>query len=289
MTTPIRRNFVTVREGQVHYRDCGDRAKPVLIMFHASPGSSWSLVPLMTELARSRYVIALDTLGNGDSAAPERDEPDIAYFADAHVRALREIGVDNGDFYGTHTGAAICAEVSISHPHMVRRLVMDGVSLFDPKTRDSMLANNHAPALSPDHAGTQLLHAWTMIRDAHLFWPWWNRVPDQRRDRGLPSAEYLHGEVVEVLKALTTYHKSYRTALAYPKRDRLPLVRHETLVASSPTDPLLRFVEDVVAIMPNAQSCITAGQDLPDQLASTARSMIAFLSGEFSSSDALTR
>jgi pimeloyl-ACP methyl ester carboxylesterase len=277
MSHGIRRHFVDVREGQVHYRDCGDPANPVLAMFHASPGSSWSLSPLITELAKSRYVLALDTLGNGDSSPPEGDEPDVAYFADAHVRALQAIGVQSCDFYGTHTGAAICAEVSISHPHMVRRLVMDGVSLFDPKMRDSMLSNNHAPALSPDHAGSQLLRAWTLIRDAHLFWPWWNRVPAQRRDRGLPSADYLHAEVVEVLKALTTYHKSYRTALSYPKRERLPLVRHPTLVASSPTDPLLRFVEDVVAILPNGRPCITAGEDGPDQLAATAGAMLAFL------------
>jgi len=115
------------------------------------------------------------------------------------------------------------------------------------------------------------------VRDAHLFWPWWNRTQDRRRDRGLPSADALHDEVLELLKGLRTYHMSYRAALAYPKKERLPLVRHRTLVASSPSDPLLRFLDAVVAIMPDARSLVTAGDDTAEALAATARSMADFL------------
>lgn len=277
MTDSIRRQFVSIEEGQVHYRECGDPARPVLVMFHASPGSSWNLSPLIAELGKSRRVIALDTLGNGDSAAPRPEEPDIAYYAGAHVRALDAIGIASFDLYGTHTGAAICAEVSISHPRRVGRIVMDGVSLFDRRMSDAMMDNNHAPALRADHFGTQLQVAWTMVRDAHLFWPWWDHTAERRRNRGLPDADYLHGEVVEVLKAWRTYHKSYRTALTYPKRERLPLVTSPTLVAASPTDPLHRYIDDVVAIMPHARGLVTAGEDTPSDLAATARSMIDFL------------
>lgn len=277
MADPIRRQFVSIEEGQVHYRECGDPSRPVLVMFHASPGSSWNLSPLIEALGQHRRVIALDTLGNGDSAPPRPAEPDIAYYAGAHVRALDALGIGSFDLYGTHTGAAICMEVSIAQPARVRRIVMDGVSLFDPKMRDSMMDNNHAPALQADHFGTQMLRAFTMVRDAHLFWPWWNHTPERRRDRGLPDADYLHCEAVEVLKAWRTYHKSYRTALTYPKHERLPLVTSHTLVASSPTDPLRRFIEAVVALMPNARGLVTEGEDTPAALAATARTMVDFL------------
>ena len=75
----IVRGFVDIAEGQVHYRQAGSSppGQPPLVMFHASPGSAKSLEPLMQVLASRRRVIALDTLGNGDSCAPHPENPDL--------------------------------------------------------------------------------------------------------------------------------------------------------------------------------------------------------------------
>lgn len=274
---PILRGFVSIDEGQVHYRYCGDASMPALVMFHKAPGSSYSLKPLMSELGRHRRVIALDMLGNGDSAPPAVETPDIAYYTDAHVRCLDALGIDVADIYGAHTGAAICAEMAIRHPRRVSRIIMDGVSLFDEKTQRLLLEGGQAPEIRPDLSGTHFLIAWSMVRDSYLFWPWWNRTKERRRDKGLPTAEWLHDEVMEVLKALPTFHKSYRAALRYPKQERLPLVQHRTLVSCGPADTLRQYLEAVVAIMPNARSEVTAGEDDPNAVAETARSMAAFL------------
>ncbi len=277
MPSAISRGFAAIREGQAHYRSCGNASLPCLVMFHKAPGSSYSLIPLMAEFARYRRVIAIDTLGNGDSAAPAMEEPDIAYLADAHVRALDALDIARADIYGSHTGASICAEISINHPKRVARIIMDGVSLFDGATQDMLLNGGQAPEIRADLAGTHLLKAWSMVRDSYLFWPWWSPLKERRRDKGLPPADKLHEEVVEVLKALSTYHKSYRAALRYPKEERLALVRHPTLIACSPYDTLRRYFEAVVAIMPDARSLITAGEETPENAASTARSMAGFL------------
>jgi pimeloyl-ACP methyl ester carboxylesterase len=278
--TKILRHFVEIPDGQAHYRTCGEPALPPLVMFHGSPGSSYSLVPLMRHLAAGRHVYAIDTVGNGDSSPASAETPDIAHLAESHFHAARAIGLTRFDVYGYHTGAAICTELSIRHPEALRRIVMDGVSVFDPGSAASLLGNNHAPDIPIDLEGTQLMKAWTMVRDAHVFWPWWDRRGTCRRALGLPSAEYLHGEVIEVLKACRTYFKSYRAALNYPKRERLPQVRHPTLVCGCPTDQLYGHMDAAAALIPGATKRETPERQREEDLAAAARIMLEFLDGE---------
>ena len=52
----IDRGFVRIAEGQVHYRAAGPReptAAPPIVMLHASPASSLTLVPLIGRFARN--------------------------------------------------------------------------------------------------------------------------------------------------------------------------------------------------------------------------------------------
>jgi pimeloyl-ACP methyl ester carboxylesterase len=277
MSAEIHRGFVDLAEGQAHYRACGNRSLPPLLMFHGSPGSSYSLVPLMRHLAAGRRVIAIDTLGNGDSSPAAMAEPEIADLADAHWRTITSLGLKSVDLYGYHTGAAICTELSIRHGEGIRRIVMDGVSVFDPSESGDLLTHDHAPDIPVDLDGTQLMLAWSMVRDAHLFWPWWDRRAENRRNLGLPSAEYLHGEVIEVLKASRTYYLSYRAALRYPKRQRLPQMRNPVLVTACPSDQLFGHMEAAAALIPNAAKAVTPERGSETDLAATARLMLEFL------------
>ena len=63
------------------------------------------------------------------------------------------------------------------------------------------------------------------MRDQALHFPYFLRDPEHRlMSRPVPDADELHMRAVEVLKALRTYHKSYRAAFAYPGRARLAQV-----------------------------------------------------------------
>ena len=276
--TGIRRGFVDVAHGQMHYRTCGDPALPALVMFHGSPGSGYSLMPLAAKFAPHRRVIALDTPGNGDSAPLPQPAPEIADLAAAHWQAIAALGLRAVDLYGYHTGAAICTELAIAHGAQIRRIVMDGLSVFDPADSGMLLAGDHAPAIAVDHAGSQLAAAWTMVRDAHIFWPWWDRRGAALRGLGLPSAEYLHGEVIEVLKASGTYHRSYLAALRYPKRARLPLVRNPVLVTACPSDQLFGHLDAGAALIPGARRAVSP--ERAEDAAPAARLMLDFLCGD---------
>ena len=207
----VKRGFVDVPDGQVHYRHAGTRtqSKLPLVMLHASPGSARLLEPLIRAFAPGRYVVATDTLGNGDSSAPKAAAPALEYFVQGHVAALDALGFERFDLYGSHTGANIACEIAIAHPRRVRRLILDGVSLYSAEEQADMLAH-YAPAVPIDPMGGQFNRVWHFVRDVYLFWPWYKPDAAHARKIGLPSADDLHDKVVEVLKATRTYHLSYR-------------------------------------------------------------------------------
>jgi pimeloyl-ACP methyl ester carboxylesterase len=274
-----RRGFVDISAGQAHFRmlDAALSAdKPPLVMFHASPGSSKMLVPLMAGLATRRNVYAIDTLGNGDSAPPPQPEPPLEIFVDAHIEAIEALGLDTVDLYGSHTGGCIACEIAIRRPGAVRRLVLDGMSLYSDAERDDML-RHYAPALTPSLDGTHLIWIWHFVRDAYLFWPWYKRDAAQVRDVGLPSADSLHDKFVEVAKAARTYHLSYRAAIAYDKAKRLPLLTTPTLLSCAETDMLIGYFESVAALLPKARRAITPGFRTREAAERSMAMMIEFL------------
>lgn len=274
----VERGFVTISEGQVHYRQAGRAGASAipLVMFHPSPGSAKMLEPLMRRLGARRHVIGPDTLGNGDSAAPHGEAPPLAYFADAHVRALDALGIRRFDAYGSHTGANIACEIAIAHPERVHRLILDGISLYSPEERADMLAN-YAPGVSIDITGSQFNWIWHFVRDVYLFWPYYRRDAAHRRAQGLPSADELHDKVVEVLKATRTYHIPYRSAIAYDKEPRLPLIMVPTLLACAATDMFMEYFERVRALLPAATAVVTNGTGSSEALAATVRTFERFL------------
>jgi pimeloyl-ACP methyl ester carboxylesterase len=280
----VRRGFVDVAEGQVHYRYAGEGRAGILplVMLHASPGSARLLEPLVVPLSRQRRVVATDTLGNGDSSAPAWDgageTPPISYFANAHLRALDALGLDRFDLYGSHTGANIAIEIAIDQPQRVRRLILDGVSLYSVEERADML-EHYAPSVPIDMMGSQFNWVWHFVRDVYLFWPWYRRQAGNARGIGLPSADELHDKVVEVLKATRTYRIPYRAAIGYDKTPRLPLVQVPTLLACAKTDMLMAYFAQVQALMPQARPLLTQGIGTPEALAETVRRFAEFLDG----------
>ena len=188
----IRRDFVSIAEGQVHYRAWSPAAtgRPV-VLIHASPSSSWNLSGLLAELGPHRPVIAPDTLGNGDSPPPAMDVPDIPYYADATLRVMDALGIDVADVYGSHTGAHTAIEMAIAAPDRVRRVVLDGIGMFDEETKSDLLAH-YAPSVRPNAEGTQFGWAFQFVRDQNLWFPYFKRDRAHSREAGLSDPDWQH-------------------------------------------------------------------------------------------------
>ncbi len=274
----IGRSYVTTRHGQLLVRRIARTGRP-LVMLHASPTSSVLLEPLMRELAASRPVIALDTAGNGDSDAPPGGNPfAIADFAGIVNEALDGLELGEFDLYGTHTGALVAVEVALRNPG-VRRLILEGVTLFDDGDRPDLLPRQallgeYLPTFEPRWDGTHLLAAWHFRRAFTTYWPWFRRSRDGIRWVPMVELAAFHRGFVEVAKRLETYHLPYRAALSYPTADRLRLLGAPTLIAAHPDDPLQAHSPEAADLVPGGR-----WDTLPDDLAGVAALYEDFLTG----------
>jgi len=276
----IDRAFVRIEEGLVHYRHCGaaDSKRPPLYMIHASPASAAPLEPMMLAFGATRRVIAPDTLGNGDSAGPSLNAPDMDYYADSVARILDMLKLDQVDVYGSHTGAHIGCELAIRHPSRVRKLVFDGIGMFSPEDRADFLAH-YAPEMKPDEFGRQFTWAWHFIRDQMLHFPYFRRTPPYRREQPMASPEVLHMIVVDVLKALTTYHKGYRAAFRHKDYERIPLITCPIFCMASDDDPLQDGVARAHALARTAIKAILPSERSLGGVAQKAKAVMEFLDG----------
>ena len=128
---PVSRHFLKVGNRLVHYRRLG--SGPPALLIHSSPASSEYLIPFMRHLAPHFTCFAFDTPGFGDSDGLTLRTIRIADLADATAAAMRALGLPACPVFGTHTGAAIATELGRRHPDLVRGVVADGITIFNPR------------------------------------------------------------------------------------------------------------------------------------------------------------
>lgn len=244
----IRRSFVDVSFGQVHYRYAG--TGPTVVLLHASPGSSKQLEGLIRRLAENFRVLSPDTPGNGDSSPLPLANPDIEDYSRGILEFLDAMQVERAAFYGSHTGACLASELALLAPHRVSRLIQDGVAIFTKAEREELIAT-YAHPFEPDLSGTHLIKAFMFCRDQFIFFPWYASDKAHLREVGLPPPGALHDWVLEVLKAATTYHLAYHAAFAYLAEERLPLVQQPVLCIAAEDDPLRPVTEEVTQAIPD--------------------------------------
>ncbi len=272
----IRRAFVDLDRGQVHYRHAGDKDAPPLVMLHASPGSSRQLEPLIDAMSDRFRVIAPDTLGNGDSMPPAQAQPEIADYARAALETLDRLGLGRFHLYGTHTGARIACEIALVCPERVDRLILDGFGVYAPGDADEILAT-YAPEMKPDQQGAFVFQAWQFCRDQFLWFPWFRKEAGRRVPHDLPDAEFLYARYVELLKALGTYHQSYRAAFRYAMAEQVPKITRPTLITFAENDLVRAAFDDAKALLPHAAAEVLPGIRTPEAVQTTAACFKGFL------------
>ncbi|MEQ8247919.1 MAG: alpha/beta hydrolase [Alphaproteobacteria bacterium] len=240
MTTTIKRRFAAIDLGQVHYYTAGeahaDNGKRPAVLMHASPFAARTLNPLTAQLGQSRWALAPDNLGQGDSCPPAADNPDIGYFGDAMVRLLDSLKIDRADLYGTHTGAHTAMDVAIRYPDRVGKLILDGIGLPPRELKDDYIA--HLRETPPyDYTGSQYLWAFHVIKDMFIWFPYYRRDAAHRRNRDVPAADDLHDRTLDLLKNLFSYHKAYIAAFDNNENGkRFPDIQVPTLLTAAEGD-----------------------------------------------------
>ena len=232
----VRRNFVDIAAGQIHYRAARSSAAPPtrtpLVCLHQSPFSSLTYQEILPRLALGRETVALDTPGFGESLRPLQ-KPSIADYAIWLRAAIAALRFAEFDLLGLFTGAAIAAEIAVRFPDAVRRVVLLGPPLFDAAQQERYLREAWPPRPRPD--GLHLL-------------PEWERV----MRRALPAVDFA--------RRCDAFHELWRgggdaiwgeeAVSVYPLRDTLPRMRQPVLVLEP--DGLLGHAAEAATLVPNA-------------------------------------
>lgn len=242
----MRHGFVDTRHGQVHYVEHGS-GRPVVLL-HQTP-RSWDEYRDVLPLLGTRYrAIALDNLGFGASARPERTWS-IELFAAGVLDACSGLGLDRFALVGHHTGGVIAVEVAATAPERLDALVLSGTPFVDAERRHRVASSRPAiDHVEPAPDGSHLLQLWT------------NRAAFYPSDR----PDLLQRLVRDALGVLDRVEEGHLAVNSYRMEDRIPLVHTPTLALCGELDPFsLPDLPRIAAAIPGARQSVLPGTGVP--------------------------
>ncbi len=211
----VRRGYFECRYGQLHVHNAippgggFEEGTPQLCIHHA--GSSGRIFEkFLARAGRDRSVYAPDLPGAGESdPAPTR--PSMADYAAAVGDFLESMRFRQIDVLGYQTGAFVAAELAITRPKQIRRVVMVSVPVLNDSDRDVFRRGPAAPA----EDGSHLMSEWRRIQDTYG-----SSVALELRTR----------ELADRLRNSVQTSWSLAAAQQYSARERLSLVPQSVLV-----------------------------------------------------------
>jgi pimeloyl-ACP methyl ester carboxylesterase len=262
----VKRAFQGTPDGQIHYATAG--AGPPVLLLHQTPRSWDEYRDVIPILARERRVIAMDTIGYGESYKPP-GRCDIEDYARGAIALLDGLGVGRTAVVGHHTGAVIAMELAASHPDRVERLVLSSCPYVDSADRDRRQRSgghrvDHVEA-KPD--GTHLAELW-QIRQG--FYP---------KDR----PDLLTRFLADAMRAGEKIREGHGACSRYRMEEKIGRIRCPTLVTWGTADPFAAPQGGVVArhipgsrVSPIQGGSVAVVDEMPEAFASL---VLEFLRG----------
>lgn len=124
--TPPPQHFVSLSQGQVHYREAGPKDGEILVLVHGFSYASWTFGFVMPLLAEAGYrVLALDLFGRGYSDRPKG----LVHGRGLYNRLLSDfldaVGIEEPvTLVGNSMGGAVVTDFAAHHPGQVKALVL---------------------------------------------------------------------------------------------------------------------------------------------------------------------
>lgn len=143
--------------------DAGPRDGQAVVLLHGVGGHLEAFGRLVSALAATFRVVAVDLPGHGWSDAPDRDYEVDGYLP--HVHALiDELGLGRPDLVGLSLGGWIAGRLAITAPERVRRLVLvaPGGVRADPAVMHALRTLSTAAAAAPSTESVRARLEWLM-------------------------------------------------------------------------------------------------------------------------------
>lgn len=252
MSAKIRKGFVNVGAGQVHYRAAG--SGPPIILLHDSPRSSVLHAPLVEHFSDRFTTIAIDTPGYGNSTAlPSEPRPEIADFANALAETILSFGVERCPVYGFHTSSKILLEFAASHPDRVAVAIMDGLSLPTGDT-DHAFINSYMSPFKVTATGSYLAEEWTRVRDFQRWFPWFAKSKATRLPMAQRDTKYMQDYSMDLFMAGPNFSDAYSAAMRYKAVPVVPTLSARCVFTAREDDVLYAFLDALPDPLPEGSS-----------------------------------
>lgn len=235
----LRRMYVDCRYGQLHLRSAfagngGFDELTTLVCLHQSPMSSRVFDGFLRLMGNDRSVYAPDTPGFGASDPPAA-QPEVADYAAAIGDFMDHLRLRKVDLLGYHTGSSIAAELAITRPEQVRRVVMVAAPVFNAAEREAFSRQPWPAPMRED--GSNLAEEWQRT----MRW----------RGAGV-SFEQLAAGFAEKLHNGPRAWWGASAAVNYPAVERLPRITQPVMVLR-PKDDLWDITARAQELMPEAK------------------------------------
>jgi len=267
-TILIRRGFVDLPEGQIHYRTAGEGKKSVL-MLHQTPRSSDEFLEVIPFFASNYRVIAMDAIGYGDSYKP-KTQPTITDYADAAISLLDGLGISKFYAVGHHTGAVIAFDLAVNHPSRVERLVLSNSPYLDEVKRGIIVKRPPIDLFEVTDDGTLLAEIWNRRRSFY---------PKNRPD-------LLFRYFIDVMKAGEGLEAGHKAVSKYDMEGKIDKIDCPTLLVCGMDDPYSfpdleklhsRIARSIAVPVPEGMVCMV--DQMPEKFSEIVLKFLLFVGG----------
>jgi len=215
--------------GPVAYERTG--AGLPVVLLHANPGDRRDFAAVAPALAREFDVVAVDWPGYGDSPAPAAPHDITAVaFADLLPEIVTRLGIAPAILVGNSVGGFAAAQLAITHPALVRALVLVDTGGFTAHTPLSRAFCR----LKGTETGTRLLAAALARRYLR------RRTPTVE---AMLARAHTHARNATAVTIDAALWRSF-VAPAHDLRARAAAIAVPTLIVWGRRDPLLRWDRD---------------------------------------------
>jgi pimeloyl-ACP methyl ester carboxylesterase len=157
----VKKGYVSIPEGQIHYRTEGE-GEPVVLM-HQAPMSSVEWEAVIPILSPQYRVVAPDMIGHGNSDDPPR-EYEMEDFTRTTLQFMDAIGIKKAVIGGNHTGSALALSIAVTSPERVKKLILSCETLISTAEINAFLEALKKKPMSRDipmtENGSFLAEAW---------------------------------------------------------------------------------------------------------------------------------
>jgi len=234
----MKKAYANIPEGQVHYIEDGT-GEPLLLL-HQTPMSSDEYLDIIPFLSKSYRVIAMDSVGYGNSDIPPR-EYGIEDFGRSVISLLDALGVDKTNLVGHHTGAAIAVAVASGYPERIDKLVLSACPYWPQENWQQMFKRQQSRPNDMDRDGQFLTDMWKLFKN---FSP--NTGPEV----------WIKPLINSLRTRIRNPYNTHRAVSRYNIGSRLPLIKSPTLVIIGDRDMFVDQLEETKSLIPRSKTQI---------------------------------